>query len=294
MKTKVPLYVLFAIVFFAPFSTAHAWRDKDKSAPQWGSILIKTDIAYGNDPLQKLDIYAPRGRKTLKPVLIFVHGGAWQHGDKSMAKKHHGSFYANHDIVFVSVNYRLGPKDVHPAQAVDNAAAVKWVYDHIGEYGGDKNNIYISGHSAGAHLVALIATDPKYLQAHGLSPTLFKAVIPNDTGSFDFNDPIEKGRFLVQPKIDEVFGTDPNGLAEASPITYARSTKNLPRFIIFVTSERPDAVMQSRVFDVALKKSGAHSALHIINGYSHREMNIAMSKPGSPISQRILDVLLEE
>ncbi len=283
-------YILTIVTFIAVIpATAHAWGDRAKES-KWANTLIKTDIAYGNDDLQKLDIYAPRGQKALKPVLIFVHGGGWQRGDKKMAKDH-GKFYADQGIILVSVNYRLAPKDLHPAQAIDTAAAVKWVYDHISDYGGDKNNIYISGHSAGAHLVGLIGTDNKYLATHNLSPTMFKAVFPNDTGSFDFNDPIEKGARIVQPKIDETFGTDPVGLAEASPITYARSNKSFPHFVMFVTAERPDAVRQTKAFDDALKGSGAQSEMHVIDGNSHREMNLAMSDPNSPISKKILEVI---
>lgn len=282
------LFTIFSLlIIFAP-QNAEAWKRKKENT--WSDTIIKKDIAYGTDELQKLDIYAPRGQKALKPVLIFVHGGGWQRGDKAMAKDH-GMFYSDHGIVLVSVNYRLGPKDVHPAQAVDTAAAVKWVYEHIGEYGGDKNNLYISGHSAGAHLVALIGTDPKYLNKHSLKPTIFKAIFPNDTGSFDFNDPIEKGRWFVQPKIDEVFGTDPAGLAEASPITYAHSEKSFPRFVMFVTAERPDAVRQTKAFNDALIGSGAQSEMIVVEGNSHRDMNLDLHNPDSPIAKTVLNVI---
>jgi arylformamidase len=283
-------YLIIAVAFFSIMPVvAQAWGDriKEKTA---GIPQVSNDLAYGSDPLQKLDVYMPRSQQSLIPVLIFVHGGGWQRGDKSMAKKH-GRFYAAKGVVLVSVNYRLGPQDVHPAQAVDVASAIKWVYDHIAEYGGDTRRLYLAGHSAGAHLVALVGTDTQYLATHHLSPTLFQAIFPNDTGSFDFNDPIEKGKRFVQPKIDETFGTNPDALAKASPVTYARSNKNLPRFVTFVTAERPDAVRQTKVFHEALKKSGGKSAMYIVENNGHRDMNLAMSDSNSLVSRIMLDVI---
>jgi acetyl esterase/lipase len=257
------------------------------------NIFIAKDIAYGVDTLQKLDIYAPQGQKALKPVLIFIHGGGWQRGDKSSAEKH-GTFYAEKGAVFVSINYRLSPKDKHPAQAEDSAAAVKWVYDNIHQYGGNKHSIHIAGHSAGAHLAALIATDGRYLAAHDLSPLLFKSVMPNDTASYDFSTPLVIGKRLVQPKIDATFGTTPQQIKAASPFSYVQDNKNLPPFICFVTGKRPDAVAQTHAFTAAIKTAGGQSETHIIDGLSHREMNQAMSDSASPLAQRVVKALWEQ
>jgi arylformamidase len=273
---------LIALLCTAIGSKAHA-RD----------IFTAKDIAYGADTRQKLDIYAPQGLKALKPVLIFIHGGGWQRGDKSSAEKH-GAFYAEKGAVFISINYRLSPKDKHPAQAEDSAAAVKWVYDNIHQYGGNKHSIHIAGHSAGAHLAALIATDGRYLAAHSLSPLLFKSVMPNDTASYDFSTPLVIGKRLVQPKIDATFGTTPQQIKAASPISYIQDNKNLPPFICFVTGKRPDAVAQTHAFTAAIKTASGQSETQIIEGLSHREMNLAMSDPASPLAKRVLKALWEQ
>lgn len=303
MLKKSAYFALAVVLLSVCFGDAvhAAWGDRLKKnqnnetaqadAQGWGDrMIVKRDLAYGSDPLQKLDIYAPRGQKALKPVLIFIHGGAWTKGSKNQYKPM-GRFYANEDVVFVAIDYRLAPAVKHPVLAQDCAAAVKWVYDHISQYGGDPNKLYLSGHSAGAHLSALIATDPKYLNAHGLAPSLFKAVLPNDTASYDFTVPMQKGKFRVQPIIDDTFGTSPEQQKAASPITYARSEKNLPRFVMFVTGKRQDAVAQSHALDEALKQSSAQSEVHVINGKTHREMAYGMFEADSPISQTILKVV---
>lgn len=275
------LNTLALVALFITALNSHAYAD---------NILTAKDIAYGKGTLQKLDIYAPQGLKALKPVLIFIHGGGWQRGDKSMAKEH-GAFYADKGAVFVSINYRLSPKDKHPAQAEDSAAAVKWVYDNIHQYGGNKHSIHLAGHSAGAHLAALIATDDRYLAAHDLSPLLLKSVIPNDTASYDFSTPLVIGKRLVQPKIDATFGTTPQQIKAASPISYVQGNKDLPPFICFVTSKRPDAAAQTHAFTAAIKTAGGQSETHIIDGLSHREMNQAMSDPASPLAKRVVQAL---
>ena len=268
------------------------WKDRknDMTDSSWSHMLVKKDISYGAGDLQKLDLCAPKGQKALKPVLIYIHGGAWQFGDKKGGYDH-GKFYCNESVVFVSINYRLSPDDIHPAQALDSAAAIKWVYDNIAEYGGNKGNIHLSGHSAGAHLVALIGTDPKYLAAHDLSPSLFKTVIPVDTASFDFSKK-SRPRF-VQKIVNKTFGTSPKSLSEASPITYARTNKDLPRFMLFVTGKRPDAVEQTQAFYNALKNSGGVSDVYIVPNLSHKEMNQGMHDPDSIIAQRILEAIWE-
>jgi arylformamidase len=281
----------FFITFLFFFAiTPQNLMARDNSDSKWSMTLTETDISYGLHARNTLDIYAPRGLKALKPIHVFIHGGGWHRGDKKRYEDM-GHFYADRGIVFVAINYRLSPEVKHPKLAEDSAKAVKWVYDNISKYGGDHDKIVLSGHSAGAQLAALIATDPRYLSAHNLQPNFLRAVIPNDTASFDFTDPIKKGRWFVQPLIDETFGTDNAGLVEASPITHARTNKALPRFVLFVTNERPDAVVQTQNFHNAIIASGGKSDVHIIDGNSHREMAKGMFDANSAISKEILKVL---
>ena len=105
-------------------------------------------------------------------------------GDKRHTKPH-GLFYASHGMVFIAVNYRLSPDIQHPAHIEDCAAAVAWVFEHLHHLGGDAKQIFLSGHSAGAHLAALLATDPSYLHPYRLTLGTITGVIPVDTASFN-------------------------------------------------------------------------------------------------------------
>lgn len=116
----------------------------------------RLDIAYGTDRKQKLDIYQPKNEPKNAPVLIFLHGGGNREGDRA----HYGYVagpFAKHGIVTVVASYRLQPTFPWPAQRDDAQALVQWVYENIGEYGGDPEKIYLSGHSAGSNLTAILA-----------------------------------------------------------------------------------------------------------------------------------------
>jgi triacylglycerol lipase len=135
----------------------------------WAGVTVQRDVAYGTDPLQKLDIYAPSSKGTKRLVLLFVHGGGFTRGDK------HGDFYpdnitvwgARNNMVAVNINYRLAPKNPWPTGAKDLAAAIAWVRANIASHGGDPDNIILWGHSAGANHVADYVAHPEVQGAEG-------------------------------------------------------------------------------------------------------------------------------
>ena len=109
------------------------------------------DVPYAHDSdLQALDVFAPK-RAADRPVVLFVHGGAWMFGDKNMLGLYRGvgRFFARHGAVAVCVNYRLVPFVKHPEQVKDVARAFAWVCAHVRDYGGDPDRIFLCGHSAG-------------------------------------------------------------------------------------------------------------------------------------------------
>ena len=192
------------------------------------AIEVIRDLAYleGNDTdpkKHKLDLYLPPGRKDF-PLLVFVHGGGWSHGDKNFWFDLYGKIgrsFAGQGIGVAVINYRLAPKTKHPDQAHDVAHAIGWLHKNIAKYGGVAEKLYLAGHSAGGHLVSLVASDEHYLTAAGLTRSVIKGVI-SISGVYD-----------VQPDIllfDMVFGKNAEQRAKASPITHVRP--GLPPFLI--------------------------------------------------------------
>jgi arylformamidase len=132
---------------------------------------------------QVLDVYAPKHAKNL-PVVFWIHGGGWQAGDKSDMQVKPQAFMGK-GFVFVSTNYRLLPSVDMATIVRDVAKAVRWVHDHIADYGGDPKRLLVMGHSAGAQLAALVCTDDRYLKAEGLSLAIIKGCVPVDGDTYD-------------------------------------------------------------------------------------------------------------
>lgn len=254
------------------------------------TIVTHKNIFYvenSDNKRHRLDIYTPVGDTVNRPVHIFVHGGAWTIGSKSVVKEKDAKAYTDNGVIMVSINYRLSPKYKHPAHVQDVAAAVKWVRDNIGEYGGDANNIVLSGHSAGAHLVALVGTNPKYLAKHGISLNSFQAIVPVDTASFDLSVPSKHSKIEKMRK--KAFGTDFETTIEASPISQVHRTRTTSPFHVFVTNEREDAVKASRMFTTKLERYNNPADLYIIEDLSHRQMKLELFKKGSLIHDKVLN-----
>jgi acetyl esterase/lipase len=171
---------------------------------------IVYDDARGVDPhYHRLDLYMPHGKKGV-PVMLFLHGGSWKRGDKNYfgLNKNLALLCARHQIGVALANYRLSPTAKHPEHIKDVARAFAWLHRNIGRYGGDPDRLFVSGHSAGAHLAALLATDASYLKAEGLSPANVRGVI---TLSGVFQIPDQNALF------DHAFGTDVKVRRAASP-----------------------------------------------------------------------------
>jgi acetyl esterase/lipase len=201
---------------------------KRNSAAQTFEVEKILDVAYyqgaGADPVKhKLDLYLPKKQKDF-PVIFFVHGGAWRHGDKGGFLGFYGqlaSSWAQHGLGVVVPNYRLSPGVMHPEHIKDVARAFAWTHANISKYGGRADQIFVSGHSAGGHLVALLATDEKYLKDEGLSLKAIGGAIPLS------------GVYHIQADghmYDTMFGEDPKVRRDASPVYHASS--QVPPFLV--------------------------------------------------------------
>ena len=134
----------------------------------------ETAISYGSQPWQKLDIYP---QKTNAPVVIFVHGGSWRHGRRDQYRFAADGFIRKGYTVVVP-DYIKYPNEQarYPTFVEDIALATAWVKEHIEQHNGDPENIFLAGHSAGAHSVVMLATDGQFLNKVGLSERDIRAV----------------------------------------------------------------------------------------------------------------------
>ena len=216
------------------------------------------------DGKDRLDLYIPKG-VTNAPVILSIHGGALSEGDRA-EEVFVGQRFAAAGYLTVVISYRLSPQVSHPGHIQDVASAFAWVKRNIGQYAGDPNRIIVIGHSAGAYLAALLATDSRYLAAHKLSPHDIKGIVP--VSGFFW---VEKtGVAPDRPK--DVWGTDPKAWMEASPARYLRP--DLPPVLLIYTDGDEDWRRKQNEDMAAAYRSAGNKDVTIrrIDGRTHMSM----------------------
>jgi acetyl esterase/lipase len=220
------------------------------SREDFKSIVVTRDIDYiaGTNYAEnkdKLDLFMPQGAVGAA-VIVFFHGGSLQQGDKR-----HGELLAMRfvpeGVGVVSANYRLSPGVMHPTHIQDAASAFAWIIKNIERYGGDPERVYVSGHSAGAYLAALMALDPDWLAAHGLGLDAIRGTIA--ISPFLYVEVTAKNR----PKT--VWGEDPKAWMNASVTPHIEPGKG-PMLLIYADGDAEWRRDQNDNFGEAMRSAG--------------------------------------
>ena len=225
---------------------------------------IAQNVAYGDDPRQYYDVYAPTDAKTSGlPILVFFYGGNWAMGSK---EDYVWMAYALAAMGYVVVlpDYRLVPQVRYPGFLDDGALAIKHILANAATYDADPSRLALMGHSAGAYNAAMLTLDPRYLGDTKVSA--FVGV----SGPYDFYP------FDV-PASRDAFGHWPHP-AETQPVTYARK---LDTHILLLQS-RADRIVGTRNamnLEAKLKAFGDDVHVKLYDGLSHQDMAAAFSLP---------------
>jgi acetyl esterase/lipase len=237
---------------------------------------------------QTLDVYAPTKGKNL-PVVVWIHGGGWQAGDKNEVHQKPQAF-ADKGFLFVSINYRLLPKATIQQMAQDVAKAIRWVHDHARDYGGDPSTMIVMGHSAGAQLAALVCTDERYLKAEGLSFALIKGCVPVDGDTYDVPMQIATVDAKRAARYRIKFG-DEKMQKELSPVTHVAKGKNIPPFLILHVADHPETKAQSQRLAKALQAAGVPASAYPAEGKNHTTINNDLGLPDDRPTQEMFGFL---
>jgi acetyl esterase/lipase len=252
--------------------------------------VAKKDIAYGTDEKQKLDVYSPKDAKG-RPVVVYIHGGEWTKGDKSEVS-YKPKFFTENGIVFASMNYRLSPAAKHPAHVSDVAAAVRWLTDHVAEYGGDPKKMVLMGHSAGCHLVVLTTLDPQYLEAVKLKPADLRGVVAWSGGSFDLVHKAKVDESFAE-YIRNAFGTAEDGWKAASPVSHARNAKACPPYLFVTADPTGDSFKIAEGLVKQINDAGGKATTHVLKDRTHRTANHLLGSPDDKTGAALLDFVRE-
>ena len=237
-----------------------------------------SDIPYGADPWQKLDLYLPSDPSAHPiPTLLFMHGGYWTHGHKEWL-----GFMApplvSLPALFISVGYRLAPETPYPGPFDDCLDALAWAYTHVAEYGGDPQRLFVGGHSAGGHLAALLALQPDILTARGLPADLIKACFPV-SGVYDLTGDIPQDRL-------HAFLPETISPMEASPLHYVHGNR-IPFFLSVGAHDFPVLYDQAFTMAAALRQEAGPIAFLEVPGADHFHINMRHADPADPWVQRV-------
>jgi acetyl esterase/lipase len=248
--------------------------------------IAHRDLAYvePSNPRQTVDIYAPDKGKA-HPMIFWIHGGGWEKGDKADVQQKPNAL-TEHGFVFVSINYRLLPEANIKQMAEDVAKAIRWTCDHADDYGGDRNTIFIGGHSAGAQLAALVCTDDRYLKTEGLSLSIVRGCIPVDGDTYDVPLQISVEPTQASQSHAKKFGS-PESQKELSPVTHVVSGKGIPAFLILYVADNPLTGRQAQRLADALRHIGIAAELVAAEGKTHGTINADIGLPDDKPTQAL-------
>ncbi|MGH9467978.1 MAG: alpha/beta hydrolase [Terriglobales bacterium] len=215
---------------------------------------LLADIAYGEHPRQRLDLFLPESSSPR--LLLFVHAGAWQGGDKEQYRAL-GELLSGFGYAVALPNHRLAPEYPYPAAIQDVSAAVECVLRFSPESGIQPDGILVGGHSSGGHLAALLALHPRY------QPEASIAGVLSISGVYDLPPYFEMDGYL-----GPVFGSDPAMWADASPLRHV-SPGAPPFFLAHAEHDYPGAAQQAEAMAERLRRCGGHANVTSVPGRNH-------------------------
>jgi acetyl esterase/lipase len=269
-------------------------------------VLVRRNITYrapakgellpiGN----RLDVYVPEGPRNF-PVLLLVHGGAWIGGDKILDRiPEVADCFARQGIGVVAPNYRLSPFFQHPAHVTDVAKALAWTKKNISGYGGDLDRIFLLGHSAGGHLVSLLASDASYLEKEGLTRRDVQGVI-SVSGVYQVSDvtldhlmknsAVKVDVSLKANPFTLVFGKDEAVRRQASPLTHVQP--GLPPFlIVYAADDLPTLGDMAEKFSAALQAKKCEVRLCKVAERNHLTVFRNARRADDPVTLAVLEFM---
>jgi arylformamidase len=230
------------------------------------------ELAYGGDVKQRLDFIAPKGAAGPVPLVVYIHGGGWSIGDKGYGDATKATYFTGRGYAYASLNYRLVPNATVEQQGADIASALAYLRAQASGLGVDPDRIVLMGHSAGAHLAALVASDPTYFNAARVPMAAVKGVILLDGAAYDVARQIANPDNKLPSMYKAAFGSDPKRQAALSPTLHAAGP-NVADWLILPVADRPDSPGQSQTLAAALRKGGSRATVTPVTNSSHMKLN---------------------
>jgi acetyl esterase/lipase len=238
----------------SPLAALNALGPRDRGAGR-----VAKALRYGDDPRQKMDVYAPEGAADL-PVLVLFYGGGWDSGSRDVYGWAAQALAASGFVVFLP-DYRVVPQVRFPRFIEDAASATARAGDMASIYGGDGARLGVLGHSAGAHLAMMIALDRRYMAAVD-RPDLIRAAA-GLAGPYDFLP-------LDVAASQNAFGRAPDPTL-TQPVTFARADAP-PIWLGHGTADTVVHAEDATILDARMQAAGGRSEVHLYPGLDHADL----------------------
>ncbi|MEE4317677.1 MAG: alpha/beta hydrolase [Erythrobacter sp.] len=260
-----------------------------QGAGRFASGRVSSTVVYGDHLRQQVDVYTPDDAVGDAPLVLFVHGGGWQMGNHKATVQAKPQHFKDRGYVFASAGYRVLPDAPVENQAADIGAALRALRAQAESGGFDPDRIVLMGHSAGAHLAALVASDPQYA---GDAFDAIKGVVLLDGAGYDVADAVARPTMELPTLYRDVFGTDPARHKALSPIAHVGG-RDAPHWLALYVAERPGSKAQSEALAGALAKAGKDASAVAITGTDHGRMNRELGTEAGKAQTEAVDAFLE-
>ena len=262
-------------------------------------------LTFGTDPVQSVDFWpAISPHKALQqtdfppsPLIVFVHGGGWSLGTKDNATgRAKIAHFTTAGIAFATVGYRLVPDARVEDQATDVANAFALLLANADRLSIDRRRVVLMGHSAGAHLVALLGTDPRWLREAGSTFDAIAGIVAIDGAAYDVPQQMRDSPMLLRPLYRQAFGTDPARQRALSPVWQA-GAPNVANWLLLHV-DRVDGTLQTAALAAALRRAGSTADVIALPGrglFGHVASNRRLGDsayPGTRAADLWLDRIL--
>jgi acetyl esterase/lipase len=276
----------------------YVWPARRNFYGHLDGIDVRLDLSYlaeSRDPKQQLDLYLPRLRSGV-PVVLFVHGGYWSPLDRRWLQPllgthgNIGAALARHGVAAAIVGYRQYPAITRGDDSIDDIArAVRFVRENAAAWDADPQRVYLMGHSAGGHLVSLMALDPSILPRNGLPADAIAGFISVD-GIFDLPASLPYLDLKEAKILSDLFGTEPAALLAHSPIAFA-SAQHSPLLFIDSTGDEPVCLDGFRKMRSRFADAGSKARFVELDGLGHNETIVRVGMTSDPITPLVTEFL---
>jgi acetyl esterase/lipase len=251
----------------------------------YAGIELQRDLPYGPHARNLLDIFLPQGRCERRPVLVFVHGGAFMRGDRRIGSSPFNDNIAlwavRQGMLGVNMTYRLAPGSIWPAAQVDIRSAITWLRANIGARGGDPQRIFLMGHSAGAAHVAQYLAFPQFHAVPGSGVA----------GAVMFSGIYDPATAQVNPPLQAYFGVDASVYRARSAVK-GLVASGVPQLLAYAELDPPDFCRQAEQLHTAFRQAGRRQALYRFAGHSHMSEIYSINTPDTAVAA-LLEAFLD-